>query len=61
MTTTTIKVTGGVDTHRDTHHAAALDQVGRRSQIRTLLLVLPDSRTLSPAASAVLARPASGG
>jgi hypothetical protein len=29
MTTTTIKVTGGVDTHRDTHHAAALDQVGR--------------------------------
>ncbi|MDX6265000.1 MAG: transposase [Kribbellaceae bacterium] len=29
MTTTTIEVTGGVDTHRDTHHAAALDQVGR--------------------------------
>jgi transposase len=29
MTTTMIKVTGGVDTHRDTHHAAALDQVGR--------------------------------
>jgi transposase len=29
MTTTAIEVTGGVDTHRDTHHAAALDQVGR--------------------------------
>ena len=29
MTTTTIEVTGGVDTHRDTHHAAALDQIGR--------------------------------
>jgi transposase len=29
MTTTTIEVTGGVDTHRDTHHALGLDQVGR--------------------------------
>jgi transposase len=29
MTTTTIGVTGGVDTHSDSHHAAALDQVGR--------------------------------
>jgi len=24
------QITGGVDTHRDTHHAAAIDQVGRR-------------------------------
>ena len=29
MTTTTNDVTGGVDTHRDTHHAAALDAVGQ--------------------------------
>jgi transposase len=24
------EITGGVDTHRDTHHAAVIDQVGRR-------------------------------
>ena len=29
MTTTTVDVTGGVDTHKDTHHAAILDQQGR--------------------------------
>lgn len=29
MATTTIDVTGGVDTHSNTHHAAALDRVGR--------------------------------
>jgi transposase len=29
MTTPSIDVTGGVDTHSDTHHAAALDPVGR--------------------------------
>jgi hypothetical protein len=29
MTAETIHVTGGIDTHSDTHHAAALDQVGR--------------------------------
>jgi transposase len=29
MTNTTIDVTGGVDTHSTTHHAAALDSVGR--------------------------------
>ena len=23
------QITGGVDTHRDTHHAAVIDQVGR--------------------------------
>src|SRR3954453_1524307 len=28
MTTTIIDVTGGVDTHSNTHHAAALDRVG---------------------------------
>ena len=26
---TAMQVTGGVDTHADTHHAAALDEVGR--------------------------------
>lgn len=30
MTTTTAVVTGGVDTHGQTHHAAALDPVGRQ-------------------------------
>ena len=30
MTTTTADVTGGVDTHGQTHHAAALDPVGRQ-------------------------------
>jgi hypothetical protein len=30
MTTTTADVTGGVDTHGNTHHAAALDPVGRQ-------------------------------
>ena len=30
MTTTAADVTGGVDTHGQTHHAAALDSVGRR-------------------------------
>jgi len=30
MTTTTADVTGGVDTHGETHHAAALDPVGRQ-------------------------------
>jgi transposase len=29
MTTETIGVTGGIDTHSNTHHAAALDEVGR--------------------------------
>jgi transposase len=29
MTTETIGVTGGIDTHSNTHHAAALDDVGR--------------------------------
>ena len=29
MTTQTHRVTGGVDTHTETHHAAALDHVGR--------------------------------
>jgi transposase len=29
ITTTTGPVTGGVDTHGETHHAAVLDQVGR--------------------------------
>lgn len=29
MTTPAMGVTGGVDTHSDTHHAAALDEVGR--------------------------------
>jgi hypothetical protein len=29
MTTQTIGVTGGVDTHSNTHHAAAIDEVGR--------------------------------
>ena len=29
MTTRTHRVTGGVDTHTETHHAAALDEVGR--------------------------------
>jgi transposase len=29
MTKTTLDVTGGVDTHSNTHHAAAIDQVGR--------------------------------
>jgi hypothetical protein len=29
MTSMTTGVTGGVDTHSDTHHAAALDEVGR--------------------------------
>jgi transposase len=29
MTTTSGPVTGGVDTHGQTHHAAAIDQVGR--------------------------------
>lgn len=29
MTTTTVDVTGGVDTHKDTHHAAILDQQGK--------------------------------
>ncbi len=27
---TVSQITGGVDTHRDTHHAAVIDQVGRR-------------------------------
>ena len=30
MTTTTADVTGGVDTHGQTHHGAALDSVGRQ-------------------------------
>src|SRR5674476_851150 len=30
MTTTTSHVTGGVDTHGQTHHSAALDSVGRQ-------------------------------
>lgn len=30
MTTTAGPVTGGVDTHGETHHAAVLDQVGRQ-------------------------------
>ena len=30
MTTTTADVTVGVDTHGQTHHAAALDPVGRQ-------------------------------
>ena len=30
MTTTTADVTGGVDTHAQTHHGAALDSVGRQ-------------------------------
>jgi len=30
MTITTAVVTGGVDTHGQTHHAAALDPVGRQ-------------------------------
>lgn len=29
MTDSPVRVTGGVDTHLDTHHAAALDQLGR--------------------------------
>lgn len=29
MTSKTCPVTGGVDTHRDTHHAAVVDQLGR--------------------------------
>jgi len=37
MTATTIEVTGGVDTHRDTHHAAALDPVGRLLGTREFL------------------------
>ena len=30
MTTTTPGVTGGVDTHGQTHHAAVLDHLGRQ-------------------------------
>ena len=30
MTTTRADVTGGVDTHGQTHHGAALDSVGRQ-------------------------------
>ncbi len=30
MTSTAVFVTGGVDTHGQTHHAAAIDQVGRQ-------------------------------
>jgi hypothetical protein len=29
MATTARKVTGGVDTHGETHHAAVVDEVGR--------------------------------
>lgn len=29
MTSTRVEVTGGVDTHKDTHHAAVLDRTGR--------------------------------
>ena len=29
MTTTTRPVTGGVDTHGDTHHGAVIDEIGR--------------------------------
>ena len=48
MTELEVRVTGGVDTHKDTHVAAALDQLGRVLGTEAFPATAAGYRSLSP-------------